>query len=710
MNFYGLHELVQSVSIPRLRLRWDNDTSTFKSWLMSEVAKDLASELDQWTFHNPEQLPFNDMFAHEKPTKEHYAATRTVIPFSANPYALSILKKIKEAGLTIDFENGTVTSGKRTIRLGKYILSKISPFDEKEKEWWNHAGQAVAELQATAAKDEYAIVVSRNPIDIVRMSDHDGWTSCHAPSREYFKCAIADAKGAGAVAYVVKKADLDKVDLQGPEIFRDKKRHIDGVSPVSRVRLRKFVHNDNDFDLAVPEDRTYGQKFPGLEDSVREWALKTQLPKLAQNGYGTPEEWASGAKERPRMDDFKLMGGSYQDTQGSRLFNYFFDDDLDHGDADYGGEDDYQNMFDQMEEEVNQIEREYRNAFTICSFYASVEDMDGEHPYVSYAGTVNLEIPDELMLPQKPFKDDNVKWTETPQYKAREAVRKWAKENDIYSINDVEINGNEVRIDIYDEDGMDPDSLRSFLDNTLSDIDKRAPELQASLYRLFVELGFAKENKVSYISNNWDDHPHQFTHFKWEGEEPEVMISLAEPINLPPATKSDGGYQHEYGYWQEQFRVALMKELNMWADRVVAFEKQQPSLFQEPEFQPEVKRAFSGQFKIVPSVKIMPASMMGQYGGENNYDKMLMKMSIDFETFSPDEDVEDAIAFVTFLDKNYSKFVSMVISTYNKVWVANWGKAQQQQPKPLNLTGMTTDQQTAALNAHTAQQEQPKQP
>lgn len=695
INFYALHELMSDKLFPKLHLQWEYDNSTFSLWLMSEVAKDLAKELDQWTFHNPEQLPFHDLFAHEKPTQEHYAATRTVIPFSASPEALSILNKIKQAGLVIDFKAGTVANGKRIMRLGKYILNKMSPFTYEEREWWNHAGQATAELEATHDNDQYAIVVSRNPIDIVRMSDHDGWTSCHAPGREYFQCAISDAKGAGAIAYVVKKEDLDKVDLQAPEIFKDSKRRIDGVSPISRVRLRKFVHKEDKFDLAVPENRTYGKKFPGLEDSIREWALKTQLPKLEKHGYGTPEEWKATndtlkamwkvmGKQRPRMKDFQLMGGSYQDTQGSELFNYFFDDDLDSGSADYGGEDEYNGMMDQYEEEVEQIEREYRDKFTICSFYASVEDGDGGNPYVSYGGDVTLEIPNELMLPMKnKTNHDSVKWTDTPEYKARETIRQWARENGIYGINDVDINGNEVRISLYDDNGMDPDSFRDFLAGTLTDIEDKKDALLASLYHLFVELGFAKENKVKQISNNWDDHPHQFQNFKWEGDDPEVMISLVKPIQLPPAVQNSGGYQYQYSYWQNQFQEALMKELNVWADNVLAAQKQQPNLFQEPEFQINHQRAFSGDFKIMPYILITPT-------GKGNNDVVLM-MTLSFETFSNDEHVEDAINFITFLDKNYQKFVSLVHNVYNKVWGTNWGKSQPQ-PKPQQQPQQTTPQ------------------
>ena len=685
MNFYQLYEFTKHASIPKLHLSWDEDVSTFKSWLMSEVTKDISNELEKWATDNPEELPFSDIFKGQN----DQPITRTIIPFDVNPYALSILKKIKDVGLTINFNSGTVSNGNRIVRLGKYILNKKSIFNDKEKEWWNTAGQAIDELKSASIKDQYAIVVSRNPIDIVRMSDHDGWTSCHAPHREYFKCALSDAKGAGAIAYVVKKEDLNKVDLQASEIFKDKKRYVDGVVPVSRVRLRKFVHDDDNFDLAIPEDRTYGQKFPGLEDSVRKWAFQSQIPKLEKHGYGTPEEWENGKKQRPRMRDFKLMGGSYQDTTGGKLFNYFFNDELDYGDAEYGGEDEYQNMVDQMETEVALIEREYRNAFNICSYYASVEDGDGE-PYVSYGGNIHLEIPEELMVQTK---EELMVQTKHDWKKVREAVRKWAKDNDIYTINNVEVNGNEVNISVYDEDGFNPDSLRGFLDD-LRDIDKRANELKAGLYHLFIELGIAKPNKVNYINNNWDDHPHQFTHFKWEGGEPDVIISLAEPITLPSATKTASGYQHEYKYWQQQFSNALIKELNMWADRVVAVEKQQPSLF--PDFVHKPKRAFSGEFKIVPNISITPGNTMWQHVGTQNKEKMFMNMSLEFEVFSTDANVEDAIDFIAFLDKNYDKFVLLVQNIYNKVWVANWGKAQPQQP--VDLTGMTDAQKTAALN------------
>lgn len=36
----------------------------------------------------------------------------------------------------------------------------------------------------------------------------------------YYRCAVQEAKTGGAIAYIVKKGDLNGVDLQSPEILR----------------------------------------------------------------------------------------------------------------------------------------------------------------------------------------------------------------------------------------------------------------------------------------------------------------------------------------------------------------------------------------------------------------------------------------------------------------------------------------------------------
>ena len=56
-------------------------------------------------------------------------------------------------------------------------------------DWWQKNS---ADLKS--AKTGSSIIISRSPIDLVRMSDHDGISSCHSPDGSFFKCAIQEAK------------------------------------------------------------------------------------------------------------------------------------------------------------------------------------------------------------------------------------------------------------------------------------------------------------------------------------------------------------------------------------------------------------------------------------------------------------------------------------------------------------------------------------
>lgn len=623
MRFFELNQIVQIASPERLRLRWDHNTDSFRSWLMSEVTSQIAKELESWKDENPEELPFNGIFH----SKEEEPITRTVIPFIGNPDALNILDKISKSGLSLDFENGTVTDGKRSTRLGKFVLNKNSSFSETEKKWWNHSGDPVSELKRSKTAHEYAIIVSRHPIDIARMSDHDGWTSCHAPSGSYFNCAIADAKGSGAIAYVVEKSDLNNIDLQSPEIFKDKHRGVSGVSPISRVRIRKFVHKEEGYDLAVPEDRTYGKTFPGLTDSIRDWALKSQQSVLKG--------------KRVSMDEFKLMGGSYQDTRGSHLFNHFFGDDIDSGDVEYGGEDDNgQAMFDQYEEEVGIIENEFRNSFTICGYYASVEESDNE-PYVFIGGYAFIEIPENLSLLDR--KADR---------SLRNILEKWAKNNDYVTMytTDVEIEDNKIRFDLESDEDPTPDGLRDFIENTLTDIEKNKDNLESSLYQELVNNGAAMANKITQIrhdiNDSPDDHEHSFQNFEWDVDDHEISISLKKPLKFPFKISYENGYKRENDYNEiflsKSFKSLLTQKIKNWTDGIIKANRDQLNLF--PDI--EKKLPFEQfQMHLVPEIQIRQNEI---------------RMKLVFQTFTEDEHVEDSIKLTNFLDKNFDKFVDII--------------------------------------------------
>ena len=65
------------------------------------------------------------------------------------------------------------------------------------------------EIEALMTGDtkEYMVIISRHPIDVLRMSDIGAIESCHSPHNSYFKCAEAEAKGHGPIAFLVPEKD-----------------------------------------------------------------------------------------------------------------------------------------------------------------------------------------------------------------------------------------------------------------------------------------------------------------------------------------------------------------------------------------------------------------------------------------------------------------------------------------------------------------------
>ncbi len=112
----------------------------------------------------------------------------------------------------------------------------------------------------------YILILSRHPVDVIRMADHEKTQSCHSPNNEeYFKCAIQEAKGHGFVAYAVREKDYKKIENMintKEEIFADKERNVGGIEPVSRGRIRKFFIETplKDYTIAAPELSFYGLK------------------------------------------------------------------------------------------------------------------------------------------------------------------------------------------------------------------------------------------------------------------------------------------------------------------------------------------------------------------------------------------------------------------------------------------------------------------
>ena len=200
-------------------------------------------------------------------------------------------------------------------------------------------------------KELKPVVISRDTTDIGRMSDfpESGIDSCHTEGHSHDYCAIREADEGGLLAYMFEPEDmneflfpedpdmplaergLDEIqealdDWDEEEIMGDPRRDVDGMIPAARVRLRRYINTEENYELALPDPTVYGDRYPGFNKAVTDWALENQ------EGY-LPENYAAWKRDDDEADDFfnsfVYTGGSYhRDAESGEMFNNFFGSDV----------------------------------------------------------------------------------------------------------------------------------------------------------------------------------------------------------------------------------------------------------------------------------------------------------------------------------------------------------------------------------------------
>lgn len=253
---------------------------------------------------------------------------------------------------------------------------------------------------------ERMVIVTRAPIDVLRMSDHEGWGSCHSQPGtksdyvgEYFFCAVSEAAGEGAIAYIVSTRAYEQVKdkFQEAEIFEDEERGIRGITPISRLRIRHVYDTEDDQSYAVLEDRGYGRAVAGFGQVVERW-LKDKQSDLVDTARAALDD---------HEDSFVYTGGSYADTKPADLFKDQFgitghhhlrfrhedvfgtgtdDDEL--GDLGLGGPDPDE-VLDARTDELNNIE--YSGYNCSVSYTIDEESWDNEEYMFMWEVMLSLE-------------------------------------------------------------------------------------------------------------------------------------------------------------------------------------------------------------------------------------------------------------------------------------------------------------------------------
>lgn len=195
----------------------------------------------------------------------------------------------------VNLDDKTATTIIQTDKGPKLITYSLGKIIHRE------LGQRWADIYSHIAKadptkeNQQSIIISRSPIDILRMSDVNARTSCHSEGGSYFNSAIQEALDGGAIAYVVNNEDLTKIqDLQQKEIFQDDHRKIAGIKPVSRLRINRYTNDEQ--EIAIPINSEYypynSGPIPGFFDTLTDFFSNKQeiykeIQEQLNNGTNT---------------------------------------------------------------------------------------------------------------------------------------------------------------------------------------------------------------------------------------------------------------------------------------------------------------------------------------------------------------------------------------------------------------------------------------
>ena len=107
------------------------------------------------------------------------------------------------------------------LGMGKVLarLVKEKKLDKELLEWWHKRQTYYTKDKNWKEIEElfmdnivsHTVIISRHPIDVLRMSDVGNITSCHSEGASHWHCAKAEAKGHGPIAYLVPTSDYEKL-------------------------------------------------------------------------------------------------------------------------------------------------------------------------------------------------------------------------------------------------------------------------------------------------------------------------------------------------------------------------------------------------------------------------------------------------------------------------------------------------------------------
>jgi len=467
---------------------------------------------------------------------------RKIIPYGSDiPEVKNMVKTLNGLGYTVD--------------LGRWLA--IKPFKDQlgkdrtqetrlNKVIQRELGEDYLEKFLSSGIRGYSIILSRHPIDIIRMSDFKNIQSCHSEGGSYFNCALNEAKEGGAIAYVIKSKDKENLDLNATEIFEDKNRKIPGITPVSRLRVRKLPYikeNGMEYDLAVPETREYGNPVPGLYKDVKNYLLNKQKDLIENNVI-----------DKTRLS---YMGGSYSDHDLSYLLQEFLGESKIQGTGKikYIGDGEKKSLGAIWEEEIKQ----YKETLEVGKFkYAYLDYQISEEDYTSVYLIFGFNIDFQNYL--KPDSENLFnECFEAISKEFKEYVKRLGFELDEVSLSDGRLNFN-FNNDTYLEG---PDSYKSIAEDLKENIEDNFTNLYLDIVQILEKYSIFDRIQ----SFNVDDKLNSFQelnlkNFKIDYQHNQITLT-SRSFELPSMTRAFSDIlEYKFKDWKKEFTTFLYNKFN----------------------------------------------------------------------------------------------------------------------------------------------------
>lgn len=448
-----------------------------------------------------------------------------------------------------------ITSTKKAS-LGKLIGRIGTPED---KQWWAEHQNSLNEMQNVqdyflkpwmndfkgVGETRPIVVISRHPIDVARMSDFSMTHSCHSEGASHFGCALAESKGHGMVAFLVRGEDAEKITKYvndgEDEIFGDSdyRRFDDNPEPAGRVRLRKLFNSDTGEEFATVEDRVYGVNVPDFLPTVRKWARDTQEDMWKGKDGKMKHDFVNDA-------DWALLGGDYLDTEVvNQLETMFADTEWEEAaeeifaNMDFEYDDLYNEEEDNDEQEAtDRLETMERRANERVSHGAFRMDIEEGWDDMPWYPTANYVVEFEMEI--DPDQSDRI-----PDFRDYFARRKF-EQGVVDVLEDFDFSEYEgwtvefsrhyrpgqLEISVYGEArleqrGLDAlEDIEYFVEEVFRNYEEKYRSIKARLRAFLIDEGYAKPGTYEKAVEDWEETEYENITVLYDEDDPGDGIDI----------------------------------------------------------------------------------------------------------------------------------------------------------------------------------------